>query len=303
VTAFFKYKAKVKRDAQTSKYLLSFFQELFLLAASGTSPGVIIYAAKKTKIMQLEIFKFNAGDHFDTVRTVDIDGEIWFVAADVVKVLGYQNPHTAIARHCKERGLLKREVPTSSGTQTMILINEPNVYRLIVKSQLPSAEKFEAWIFEEVIPAIRKHGSYGIDRYKTPNFVLRYFENANKIPLGFFSVITELYLRLYGKLEHAGYRIPDKGFGGKEIRPDVSVGKCFSAYLKANFPSVQDEFETYTHTFPSGFECEARLYPLELISIFIRYVEEVWIPQKAEQYFYERDRKALDFLPKILPAA
>jgi prophage antirepressor-like protein len=254
-------------------------------------------------MLQLEIFKFDHGDHFDAVRTVDIDGEIWFVASDVAKVLGYSNPRDAIARHCKTRGVVKHDVPTSSGVQSMTLINEPNLYRLIVKSALPSAEKFETWIFEEVIPSIRKHGSYGIDRYATPNFVIRYFDNADKVPQGYFSVITELYVRLYGKLEHAGYRIPDKGFNGKEIRPDVSVGKCFSAYLKANYPSVQDEFEMYTHTFPSGYECEARLYPLELISIFIRYVEEVWVPEKAEAYFYERDRKALDFLPKLLKAS
>jgi len=249
--------------------------------------------------MQLEIFKFDHGDHFDSIRTVDIDGEAWFVAIDVANVLGYKKPHDAIKSHCRERGTMKHGVLTKGGKQEVILINEPNVYRLIVKSQLPTAEKFEAWIFEEVIPAIRKHGSYGIDRYATPNFVIRYFENADKVPLGHFSIITELYVRLYGRLEHAGYRIPDKGFHGKEIRPDVSVGKCFSAYLK-QFPSVQDEFETYTHTFPNGMEVQARLYPNELLSIFARYIDEVWIPEKAEQYFHERDRKALDYLPKLL---
>ena len=49
--------------------------------------------------MQLSIFKYNAGDHFDAVRTVDIDGQVWFVASDVAKVLGYSNPRDAIAKH------------------------------------------------------------------------------------------------------------------------------------------------------------------------------------------------------------
>lgn len=251
---------------------------------------------------QLQMFKFKNDDHFDDIRTVEIDGEIWFVAADVATTLGYKKPHDAIKSHCKEKGSVKYGLLTKGGKQEVILINEPNVYRLIVKSQLPAAEKFEAWLFEEVIPAIRKKGGYGIDRYATPNFVVRYFENADKVPNGYFSVITELYIRLYGKLEHAGYQIPNKGFNGKEIRPDASVGKCFAGYLRDNYPSAPHEFEAYTHTFPSGFECDARLYPLELISIFIRYVEEVWIPEKAETYFLERDRKALDYLPKLLKA-
>jgi prophage antirepressor-like protein len=64
----------------------------------------------------------------------------------------------------------------------MILINEPNVYRLIVKSQLPSAERFEAWLFNEVVPSIRKKGFYGkIDRAELPNFIEHYKDNYHKI--------------------------------------------------------------------------------------------------------------------------
>lgn len=198
---------------------------------------------------------------------------------------------------------MKRRLPSPSGEQDFTIINEPNVYRLIVKSALPAAEKFEAWIFEEVIPSIRKHGGYGINRIETPNFIIRYMENYNKIPVGFFSVITELYVRLYARFEHVGYRIPNKAIDGKEIRPDNSVGKCFAAYLRENFPSAPTEFQMYDHTFPSGFTVEARLYPLHLLPIFIEYVDTVWIPKRAEDYFYPRDRKALDFLPKLLPPA
>lgn len=249
------------------------------------------------------LFKYEHDNKLDRVRTVEIDGEVWFVAADVAKVLGYSNPRDAIARHCKSRGVVKRDIPTSSATQAVTLINEPNVYRLIVKSQLPSAERFEEWLFEEVLPSIRKTGGYGIDRRKTSNFVLRYFKNFDQIKPGTFSVITELYIRLYGRLEHTGYVVPDKGWDGKEMRPDVSVGRCFAAFLRDNYPSVPDEFETYTHTFESGYQCEARLYPIDLISIFIRFVDEVWIPKNAESYFKSRDPKALDFLPKLLRSA
>lgn len=252
---------------------------------------------------QLQLFKFSHDGHFDSVRTVIIDGEIWFVASDVAKALGYKRAVEAIRQHCKDKGTVKHRTPTTSGDQDMLLINEPNVYRLIVKSTLPAAEKFEAWLFEEVVPSIRKTGGYGIDRYATPNFITRYFENFDKIERGHFAVITELYVRLYARFEHAGYKIPDKGFDGREIRPDVSVGQCFAKYLRENFPSAPQEFKTYMHRFPTGLEVEARMYPNELISIFIRYVDEVWIPNNAEKYFYERDRKALDYLPKLLKAS
>lgn len=90
------------------------------------------------------------------------DGESLFVARDIAKALGYAKPENAIDRHCK--GTLKRGTPSGGGEQTMLVIREPDVYRLIVKSQLPSAERFEAWVFEEVLPAIRKTGGYQVAR-------------------------------------------------------------------------------------------------------------------------------------------
>lgn len=251
---------------------------------------------------QIEIFKYSEGDHFENIRTIEIDGEIWFVAATVAKILGYKRPSDAIRQHCKEKGTVKHRIPTGGGVQDVLLINEPNVYRLIVKSSLPSAERFETWLFEEVIPTIRKKGGYGIDRSETPNFILRYMENYNRVEKGHFSVITELYVRLYARFEHVGYKIPNKAMDGREIRPDVSVGQCFAKYLKETFPSVPEDFKKYKHKFPNGFEVDARLYSIDLISIFIKYVDDVWIPNNAEKYFYERDRKALDYLPKLLTA-
>lgn len=93
------------------------------------------------------------------VRTIEIDGDVWFVAFDVADVLGYAKPRNAISAHCK--GALKRGVPTTSGIQEMSIIPERDVYRLIMRSTLPAAEKFEDWIVSEVIPSIRKHGHYG----------------------------------------------------------------------------------------------------------------------------------------------
>lgn len=104
-----------------------------------------------------ELQFFNS-EEFGEIRTIEIDGKPYFVGTDVAKALGYSNPRKAILDHCK--GVTKRDTPTSSGIQSMSYINEGDLYRLIMKSKLPSAEKFESWVMDEVLPTIRKTGSY-----------------------------------------------------------------------------------------------------------------------------------------------
>lgn len=104
-----------------------------------------------------ELQIFNSGE-FGEIRTIEIDGKPYFVGTDVAKALGYNNPRDAVSRHCK--GVVKHDTPTSSGVQSMSYINEGDLYRLIMKSKLPSAEKFESWVMDEVFPTIRKTGSY-----------------------------------------------------------------------------------------------------------------------------------------------
>lgn len=104
---------------------------------------------------ELQIFN---SEEFGDIRTAEIDGKPYFVGTDVAKALGYSNPRKAILDHCK--GVTKRDTPTSSGVQSMSYINEGDLYRLIMKSKLPSAEKFESWVFDEVVPSIRTNGGY-----------------------------------------------------------------------------------------------------------------------------------------------
>ena len=254
--------------------------------------------------MQLLLLQYQEDEnHFSDIRTVEIDGEIWFVASDVAKTLGYAKPSNAINTHCKEKGTLKQGIPTSSGTQVMTLINEPNVYRLIFKSQLPSAEKFEEWLFEDVIPQIRKKWFYGrVDRSEVPNFYKRYLGNIHKIELHkYFSVVSELFTILYSELEKVGYVIPNKAEDGKLIMPDISVGRMFSAYLEKQNSKYKDAFEYYDHSFDDGRpDQKARKYTIEALPLFRKYVIEVWIPENAERYFRERDELALGYLPKLL---
>lgn len=104
-----------------------------------------------------EIKIFN-NEEFGSVRIVNIDGKTYFVANDVAKALGYSVPKDAVTRHCK--GALKQRYLTEGGEQELKIIPEGDIYRLIIKSKLSSADKFERWIFDEIIPTIRKTGGY-----------------------------------------------------------------------------------------------------------------------------------------------
>ena len=104
---------------------------------------------------ELKIFK---NEEFGQVRMIFIDGKEYFVANDVAKALGYSEPKNAISRHCK--GALKQSYLTNGGEQEVKVIPEGDVYRLIIRSKLPKAEEFEKWVFDEVLPSIRKTGGY-----------------------------------------------------------------------------------------------------------------------------------------------
>lgn len=106
----------------------------------------------------LQIFK---NEEFGEVRTVEIEGKPFFCGSDVAKALGYAIPSKAVNTHCK--GVSKMEAPTNGGVQELLFIPEGDLYRLIVSSKLPTAEKFEHWVFDEVLPSIRKHGLYATD--------------------------------------------------------------------------------------------------------------------------------------------
>ena len=109
-----------------------------------------------TTVLEPRLFDF----HDRAVRTVVIDGVPWFVAMDVAKVLGYRLPEKAIRDHCT--GAVKRKPLTPGDAQEMLLIQDSDVYRLIMHSTLPLAEKFQDWVYEEVLPQVCKTGGYVI---------------------------------------------------------------------------------------------------------------------------------------------
>lgn len=133
------------RDGQTTHYYC---------------PRKNVLAVKGGKNMnELQIFE---NSEFGSVRTVDVDGKTYFVANDVAKALGYVETAKAVRTHCK--GVSEMDIPSNGGIQKMKIIPEGDIYRLVIKSQLPTAERFERWVFDEILPSIRRNGMYATDQ-------------------------------------------------------------------------------------------------------------------------------------------
>lgn len=101
---------------------------------------------------------------FGALRTIKKDGEIWFIASDVARALGYSRPADAVSQHCRYTAKHSIPHPQGKGTLEVNIIPEGDLYRLIIRSKLPAAEQFERWVFDEVLPSIRKTGKYEIPK-------------------------------------------------------------------------------------------------------------------------------------------
>lgn len=119
--------------------------------------------------MKNEIQIFNSTE-FGSVRMLETDeGKVLFCGADVAKALGYTNSRKDLADYCKEKGVTKCDTLTNGGIQELTYIDEGNLYRLITHSKLPNAERFESWVFDEVLPTIHRTGSYQICKDNSEN--------------------------------------------------------------------------------------------------------------------------------------
>lgn len=154
---------------------------------------------------EIKIFE---NEQFGSIRTLDENGKIYFCGIDVAKALGYSRPRDAISAHCK--GAVKRRSLTSGGEQTLTYITEGDLYRLITHSKLPSAEIFECWVFDEVLPSIRKYGMYATEQ--TIDNVLSGTEEAEKL----FVQLKEEKLRTR-ELENENMRLAEENDSLAEV--------------------------------------------------------------------------------------
>lgn len=126
-------------------------------------------------------------EKFGMVRTIIINEEVYFVASDIAKALGYKNPQKAIRDHCKR--VNESFIPSNGGEQKAKVICKSDIYRLIVRSKLESADEFESWIFDEIMPTIEKTGAY-IEPGQEQKMVSYYFSSLSQNTQGI--IVNEL---------------------------------------------------------------------------------------------------------------
>lgn len=120
-------------------------------------------------------------EQFGIVRTAGTAEEPLFCAADLCRALGYNNGRDAIARHCDEGDVVKRDTPTTSGIQSMSFVNESGLYALIFGSKLESAKTFKKWVTSEVLPSIRKTGSYAVKNMSRKEIALMIIQQEEEM--------------------------------------------------------------------------------------------------------------------------
>lgn len=159
---------------------------------------------------ELQIF---SNPEFGQVRTLALEGEPWFVGKDVAVALGYENPQKAVRTHVDADDKGVTEMDTPGGRQNITIINESGLYALIFGSKLDSAKRFKHWVTHEVLPAIRKTGTYSITpkrRELTPDDYMKAAQLAA-------TCRNERLPYVLGFLEQAGFNIP-------KIQPPVLTG-------------------------------------------------------------------------------
>lgn len=150
----------------------------------------------------VEVFK---NEEFGEIRTIQENDKVLFCGADIAKALGYSNTRDALSRHCK--GVVKCDTLTNGGIQSLGFISEGDVYRLIAHSKLPSAEKFERWVFDEVLPMIRKTGGYVADEDLFVETYLPFSDDNTKM---LFKLTLETVQQLNGIIRKQTKQIEDE---------------------------------------------------------------------------------------------
>lgn len=129
---------------------------------------------------------------------------------------------------------------------------------------------------------------------RLPPHIERHMLNFGKVPPTHFSILQEMTNMLVAPMEAQGYTLPE------EFVPDISQGLMFCRYLRDKLGIDTDAFDTYLHEYPDGRKMPAKLYPIKLLSEFRTYINEVWLPGRAADYFGKRDPAALLALDKVL---
>lgn len=226
----------------------------------------------------LQIFSFKDQD----VRVVLIDGEPWWVAADVCRILEITNVSQAVASLDEdEKGICN--VYTPGGNQKMKCVTEPGLYGLVLVSRKPEAKEFKRWLKHDVIPSIRKTGGYSLQQSSSlVNSLLiermRLFRRHTKIPPIKFSTFEEIAMPFF-QFEQEGYQLPDGAV------PDISVGRCWCKYARETLLYDMSLVESYLHHYPDKRGAQwANVYPIEWLPEFRKWFYTIYLPENFPSY-------------------
>lgn len=269
----------------------------------------------------MEIFKFEGNE----VRFVGTFEDPEWVGLDICNVLGIANPSDALGRLEDYQKGSKPITDSIGRTRMTDTVKEAGLYALIMTSRKENAKRFQRWVFEEVIPSIRKTGRYEINQKKGRG---AYWYERTKIatssdwrplPLGYFSIFIEM-MNFFSQLEsQLSYTMPDYNLETEEhIVPDISIGLGFNEFLRSDgnlekrirleFLGSEDiidfrsmgknnrEIEKYEHIYPASShgvnnKKEVNAYPNKYRNIFLYYLENIWIPNRFHAYIGERDKE------------
>lgn len=174
---------------------------------------------------ELQIFN---SEEFGEIRTVTIDGEAWFIGRDVAEILGYANPKNAVPKHVSDEDKLSTQIEYAGQRRTVTVINESGLYALIFGSKLESAKRFKHWVTSEVLPAIRKTGSYQMQNLSAEmKAILMHDEKLVKIDQRVTGLENTMTID-YGQQKVLGdcvNRVVIDALGGKDSEAYREIGK------------------------------------------------------------------------------
>jgi len=222
------------------------------------------------------------------------------IVADDLAAIVEASSGRELARAIDEPWKGVQSMRTPGGVQSKVIIWEPGLYQYLAVSRKPIAKQFQVWLFETVLPEIRRTGSYQGGKGQAEGcpdwfYRLRVFRRNTKIPVGWFCIFEEI-AGLMADFEEAGYSLPMGSV------PDISVGKCFAQHLRDNNIPTDGMIRSYLHIYPDGREVDARIYAYALLPEFKQWFNATYRVGQLRGYLKRKDPQALPILQSILTA-
>jgi prophage antirepressor-like protein len=223
------------------------------------------------------------------VRVIMRDGEPWFIAKDVCDILDIVSARQAVGKLDEdEKGVCN--VYTPGGNQSMLCVSEPGLYGLIFTSRKLEAKAFKRWVKHEVLPSIRKTGSYNQTQTVSSVHALserfrpRALENLLRVPDGYFSVMGEFFKHLYNVEALLNQSLDEHAM------IEISVGQRWSRYARDVLGIPDQERRKYPHLCQDHRTEHVWAYPIRYVDVFGKWLWVVYFPEQFPAYIRYRTR-------------